>query len=102
MFTTLTVDEMMSIVLAAPPGTATHYSRNGGWTTTDHLLATMSEYQAGLVTLSQRIARPGVTDLRPSKLPDLTGPGTRKVMLDSMTIDEYEQRRKTRTKRRAR
>jgi hypothetical protein len=94
----LTVDEMMSIVLAAPPGTAVHHSRNGGWTTTDHLLATMSEYQAGLVTFPHRLARPGVTDLRPSRFPDLTGPGVKKVLLDSMTIDEYEQRRKNRTK----
>lgn len=68
-FTTLTVDEMVSIVVAAQPGTAVHHAVNGGFTTTDHLLATAMERDAGLVDISQRFVRPGVTDTRPMKPP---------------------------------
>ena len=99
-FTTLNLNEMMSIVLAAPPGTATYYAVNGGWTTTDHLLATMGEQQAGLVQLHERLPRPGVTDVRPSKPPSVHDHSSRvkRIAFDTMTIDELEARRAARIK----
>lgn len=93
MFTTLTVDEMVSIVVAAQPGTAVHYAVNGGWTTEGHLLATMYEHQNGF---QHRIARPGVTDTRPAKpasIHDHSKP-FQKITFDVTTIDELEARRR--------
>lgn len=98
MFTKLTVDEMISIVAAADPNSAVYHAVNGGFTVTDHLLATLYEHQAGLAHLSTRIARPGVTDIRPAKLPDIRDPKTKRVTFDSMTIDEYEALRNARLK----
>ena len=98
MFTRLTVNEMISIVLAAPPGTAVHHAVNGGWTMTDHLLATGFEQQAGLTQLPRRIERPGVTDTRPSRpanVHDHTQP-VQRIRFDVMTIDELEKRRRAR------
>lgn len=94
----LTASEIVSIIVGAQPGTAVYHSINKGWTTTDHLLATMSEYQAGLVSLPQRFSRPGVADVRPGKMPDIRDPNTNRLAFDSMTIDEFEARRKARLK----
>jgi hypothetical protein len=92
-FTTLSTFDMIAIIAGADPNSAIYHAFNGGWTTSDHLLATMYEQQAGLVPGgSQRIARPGVTDVRPARLPDLRDKKTRKLTFDSMTIDEYEAR----------
>lgn len=96
MFTTLTVDEMVSIVLAADVNSAVYHAVNGGFTVTDHLLATLYEHQAGLAHLPTRIARPGVTDTRPARMPDIRDPKTKRLTFDSMTIDEFEARRKAR------
>ena len=90
--------ELISIAAACHPGTAVYHSITGGYGTAEHLLATALEHQAGLVSLPQRIARDGVTDLRPMRLPDIRDPKTKKLMFDSMTIEEYEARRKARNK----
>lgn len=89
---------MLSIVVGADPNSAIYYAANGGFTLTDHLLATLYEQQAGLVSARERIARPGVTDLRPHRIPDIRDPKTRKLTFDSMTIEEYEARRKAHLK----
>lgn len=89
---------MISIVVGSDPNSAVYYAVNGGFSLTDHLLATMYEQQAGLVAPRERIARPGVVDTRPSKLPDLRDPKTKRLIFDSMTIEEYEARRKARLK----
>jgi hypothetical protein len=96
MFTALTVDEMVAVVVAAPPGTAVHHAVNGGYTLTDHLLATMSEQQAGLVDLRARHARPGVTDVRPTRPPDMSdySQPTKTLRFDVMPIDEFEARQR--------
>jgi hypothetical protein len=94
----LPASEVISIVYAAPPNSSVHHALSGGWTITDHLLATMSEQQAGLAILPERIARPGVTDTRPTKLPDIRDPNTKKLAFDSMTIPEFEARRRARIK----
>lgn len=51
------------MIVAAPPGTSVRYVMDEGYSITDHLLATMSEQQAGLVTLQKRYQRPGVVEL---------------------------------------
>jgi hypothetical protein len=100
MFTTLNVDEMVSIVVAAQPGTAIYHAVNDGWTLTDHLIATTGEQQAGLTELRKRIARPGVTDTRPAKpvsALDHSKP-VQKITFDPMTIEQFEARRRERMK----
>lgn len=100
-FTTLTVGEMVAIVVAAPPNTAIYHAVNGGWTITDHLLATMGEQQAGLIQLQNRHLRPGVTDIRPAKpasVHDHSKP-VQHIAFDTMTVDEFEKRRAERKKR---
>lgn len=97
-FTTLAVEEMVAIATAAPPGSAVYHALNEGWTITDHLLATMAEQQGGLVTLQNRMMRPGVTDIRPSRPPsvrDHSKPVVR-VDFDVNSVDEFERRRAAR------
>jgi hypothetical protein len=98
MFTRLTVGDMIAIVVAAQPGTAVYHATTGGYGVAEHLLATSLELQGGLISLPQRIARDGVTDLRPAKMPDIRDPKTKKLMWDSMTIPEFEALRKARLK----
>jgi hypothetical protein len=95
LFTNLTVDEMVSITVAAQPGSAVYHAVNDGWTITDHLLATMGEQQAGLVNLQNRHARPGVTDRRPAKPADVHDHSTpvKQITFDVMSIDDYKARR---------
>lgn len=102
MFTTLTIGEMMAIVVAAPPSSAIYHAVNGGWTITDHLLATMGEQHAGLIQLQNRHLRPGVTDVRPAKpanVHDHSKPVLR-IGFDSMSVTDYEALRAARRKKR--
>jgi hypothetical protein len=55
----LTLAEMVSIVVAAPPTSSVRYFLDQGWSRTDHLLANMQE-QAGHATLPQAYERPGL------------------------------------------
>lgn len=89
---------MLAIVVGADPNSSVYHAVNGGFTLTDHLLATMYEHQAGLVAPKERIARPGVTDLRPGRIPDIRDPKLRKMTFDSMTIEQYEARSRARLK----
>ena len=100
MFTNLTVSEMVSIVVAAPPNSAVYHAVNDGYTLTDHLLATLNEQQAGLGYIPGRIARPGVTDTRPARpvsIHDRSSP-VKHITFDRMTIDELEARRRARAR----
>lgn len=65
MFTTLTLGEMISIVVAAPATSAVRHFIDGGWSRTDHLLANMAEQQAGVAGLTKPFARPGLDERRP-------------------------------------
>lgn len=56
----LTASELISIIVAAPAGSAVRYAFDGGWSLTDHLLATDMEHRAGFVGLPGRVQRPGV------------------------------------------
>jgi hypothetical protein len=100
MFTTLNIQDMLSIVVAAQPGTAIYHAVNDGWTLTDHLIATTGEQQAGLTELRKRILRPGVTDIRPAKPAsalDHSKP-VQRITFDPMTIEDFERRRRERLK----
>lgn len=55
----LTLWELISIVVAAPPNTAVHY-KTGQWDKQSEMLANMSEQSAGLLNLRGRYMRPGV------------------------------------------
>lgn len=63
--TTLTVVEMVALVVGAPPGSSVRDAMEGGWSRTDHLLANMQEGSAGLASLQKPYMRPGV-DERPA------------------------------------
>lgn len=68
MFTTLDIADMVSIVVAAPPGSSVRHYLDGGWTRTDHLLANMQEQGAGVAKLESPYQRPGLeqrTDAAP-------------------------------------
>jgi hypothetical protein len=56
----LTVCQLISVVLAAPPGSAVHHFDPNRWSSTDELLANLGEQQAGLLSLSGRYPRPQV------------------------------------------
>lgn len=60
MFTTLSLADMVSIVVGAPPGSAVRHWLDGGWTRTDHLLANQQEQRAGIATLPEAYPRPGL------------------------------------------
>jgi hypothetical protein len=81
MFTKLTVDEMVSIVVAADNNSAVYHAINGHYTVTDHMLATVYGFP-----------RPGVVEKR--KMPDIRDPETKKLVWDSMTIPELQARLK--------
>jgi hypothetical protein len=75
---------------------ALRHEMSGGLTTTDHLLATLSEQQAGLITLTKRYPRPGVTDTRPAKPPTMNDPDApvQHIACDTMTIEQFEARQR--------
>jgi hypothetical protein len=58
----LTLAEMVSVVVAAPPGSSVRYFLDQGWSRTDHLLANLQEQQAGVARLPQEYPRPGLQE----------------------------------------
>lgn len=64
--TKLSTCELISIVLAAPTGTAVRESDPTRWSRTEELMANLGEQQAGLVSLGARYPRPQV-DSTPQK-----------------------------------
>lgn len=56
----LSAAELISVIVAAPAGSAVRYAFDGGWSLTDHLLATDMEHRAGFIGLPGRVQRPGV------------------------------------------
>ena len=61
----LTIAELVSIVVAAPPTSSLRYFMDNGWSRTDHLLANMTETQSGVAELSEPYERPGLGDRSP-------------------------------------
>jgi hypothetical protein len=91
--TKLTVCEFISVVLAAPPGTAVHHFDQTRWSRTDELIANLGEQQAGLVSLNARYPRPEVDSAPASKpLSDKHGTVTAPYMgipLEAHPVDEF-------------
>lgn len=52
--------EVLSIIIGAGPNSAVRYSLDGGWSREAHLLANLQESNAGLASLSEPYARPGL------------------------------------------
>lgn len=67
-FTTLTLADMVSIVVAAPPGTSVRWYLDKGWNRTDHILANMAEQGAGIARLQEPYSRPGLEQRKPDPL----------------------------------
>lgn len=64
----ITASEVLSIIVAAPPGSSVRYAVDAGWSLTDHILATDLEHRAGFIDLPGRMVRPGVADeVKPEK-----------------------------------
>lgn len=61
-FATLSVAEMVAIVVSAPPGSSLRFAMDDGWSREAHLLANMQEGYAGLADLKQPYARPGLDE----------------------------------------
>jgi hypothetical protein len=96
----LPITKFISIVLAAPPGTACHHFNPNAWSRTDELLATLGEQQAGVVSLNARYARPEVDSapLRPNTELTRAQP-YRGITLDSLPNDEFTVRLKERQRK---
>lgn len=91
----LTASEVMSIIVAAPAASALRWSIDEGYTITDHLLATLSEQQEGLVRLPGRHRRPGINTAASHPGSSING-----VPADVVSIADFEARRRQITKRR--
>jgi hypothetical protein len=94
--TKLDTCELISIVVAAPPGTAVHHF-SGSWSKTDELLANLSEQQAGVFDINARYARPGVDSApaKPRSEMDTLAP-YKGIRLDAAPVDEFTAKLKER------
>lgn len=93
----LPLTKLISIVLAAPPGSACHHFNPNAWSRTDELLATLGEQQAGVVSLNARYPRPEVdsTPIKPATELSRAAP-YRGIVLDALPNDEFTVRLKER------
>jgi hypothetical protein len=97
--TKLTTCELISIVLAAQPGTAVQHFNPNSWSRTEELIANLTEQQAGLLSLNARYARPKVdpTPVKPRSEFD-TLPPYKGIVLEPMPVDEFTAKLKARQK----
>lgn len=89
-FTTLGLEEMLAIVIAAPPQSSLRHFLDEGWSREAHLLANLSEKASGVSSLNGRYERPGVPpqQIDPARLaPD----GSELFRGDVMTWDEMDE-----------
>lgn len=86
----LTTCQLISIVLASPPGTAVHHFDPNAWSRTDELIANLGEQQAGLVNLNARYARPQVdsTPVKPYSEFESLAP-YKGIVLEAAPVDEF-------------
>lgn len=63
-FEELSMGEVLSIIIGAGPNSSVRYCLDGGWSREAHLLANLQESTAGLATLQEPYARPGL-EVRP-------------------------------------
>lgn len=92
---TLPFTDLVSIVVASPPGTAVFQAMDA-WSKTDQLLANLGEQWSGLVSLDRRHPRPGVEATRGQPLANRAteiavqgGVRRSKVEMDSMEIEDW-------------
>jgi hypothetical protein len=89
-FTTLSLSEMVAIVVGAPPQTSVRWYLDRGWSCGSHLLANMAEGQAGIATLQQPFPRPQIEQRQ-------TAPGGQGFFqADAYTWEEFEAKQKQR------
>lgn len=88
----LTLWELISIVVAAPTGTAVHM-KMGSWTRQEELLANLAEQQAGVLQLTGRYPRPGV-DVSQAFSRPLGGDGFKPI--NGIKFETYEPQEFTR------
>lgn len=92
----LTLYQLISVVLAAPPGTAVHHF-SGGWSKTDELLANLGEQQSGLFSLNARYPRPGVDTTPQKPYSEMNSLAPYKgLQLESAPVDEFTAKLKER------
>lgn len=88
--TRLDTCQLISIVLAAPPGTSCHHFDPNAWSRTDELIANLGEQQAGLVNLNARYARPQVDSAPVKAYSEFDNLAPYKgIMLESAPVDEF-------------
>ena len=90
--TKLSLWELISIVVAAPPGSAVHHA-TGSWTKEAEMLANLGEQQAGLLSLNGRYERPGVEYRSRPKYSAGETPAFG-IEMQGMTIEEFNAKRK--------
>lgn len=87
--TKLSVWELVSIVIASPPGSAVFHA-GGGWSKEAEMLANLGEQQAGVIQLNSRYPRPGIPEDTPivptSDMQRMANYGG--IALQPMTIEE--------------
>ena len=64
-FAELTLEEVVAIVIAAPPSSSVRNALDAGWSREAHLLANLTEQGAGLAGLEEPYDRPGLDDRLP-------------------------------------
>lgn len=97
--TKLSTCELISIVLAAPPGSALHQSDPTRWSRTDELIANLGEQQAGLVNLNARYERPQVVS-SPQLHSDMANLAPfMGQQLEHLPVDEFTARLKARQRK---
>ena len=102
--TKLSVCQLISVVLAAPPGTAVHHFDPTRWSRTDELIANLGEQQAGLLSLNARYERPQV-DSVPAPKPLTNAAGLRPyggVQLDGAPVADFQAKLKALQEKRRR
>jgi hypothetical protein len=83
----LTLAEMVSVVVGAPPGSSVRHWLDGGWSQEAQLLANMAEQNAGIATMTEPYARPGV-----AQRPEDPLRGTQFFPADVITWEEADRR----------
>lgn len=98
-------DDLHAFIFAAPPGSAVFHAVERGWTTTDHLLASVVDLLAILAWQNTEDAQKGRNRPRPVPRPadELAAQSAQGGLLDGspatpMTVGEFLARREAREK----
>jgi hypothetical protein len=90
----ITLWQLISIVVAAPPGTAVYHAetRSGTLTPEAQLMANLSEQQAGLIGVERRYQRAGVdSQFKPPRYGTMEAlPNYKGVALTALPVNEHQ------------